>query len=263
MSALAINYTGRIDIEAHEIEATYVVENDQFELSLKWLLTHYGLPESCKLFIEMKGGSQTTETRRFELGMLGDGQGEKTLNLTNVRNPELIKIRFGVVIVDSKGLPMIKADRDRISPVNLNENNRSRSFLKMVKSQDLTVPWRVEFNDDEPMLMISDRQDLFLNLRTKSTLFTPLVLPDVVRQIFEWMAMSDIDYNTDVLKQWVKYFEGLTCPAEFIQVDRSQATEEELNEVVNMSRIVSEEFSKKFKFIDAVASTFDPEGDKG
>jgi len=245
MSTLAMNYTGRIDIEAHEIEATYVVENDQYELSLKWLLGHYGLPENCKLFIEMKGGS-TTETRRFELGMLGDGQGEKTLNLAHIRNPELIKIRFGVVIVDSNGLPMIKADRDRISPLNLNENNRSRSLLKMVKSPDLTVPWRVEFNDEEPVLMISDRQELFHNLRDTSPLFTPLVLPDVVRQIFEWMALSDIDYSADVMKQWVKYFEDLTCPTGFIQVDRSQ---------------VSEEFSKKFKIVDAVASTFDREGE--
>jgi hypothetical protein len=260
MSTLAMNYTGRIDIEAHEIEATYVVENDQYELSLKWLLGHYGLPENCKLFIEMKGGS-TTETRRFELGMLGDGQGEKTLNLAHIRNPELIKIRFGVVIVDSNGLPMIKADRDRISPLNLNENNRSRSLLKMVKSPDLTVPWRVEFNDEEPVLMISDRQELFHNLRDTSPLFTPLVLPDVVRQIFEWMALSDIDYSTDVMKQWVKYFEDLTCPIGFIQVDRSQADEDELIDVVNMSRIVSEEFSKKFKIVDAVASTFDREGE--
>jgi hypothetical protein len=261
MSALAINYTGRIEIEPHEIEATYVVENDQYELTLKWLLSHYGLPESCKLFIEMKGGSQTTETRRFELGMLGDGQGEKKLSLAYVRNPELIKIRFGVVLVDSNGLPMIKADRDKISPLNLNENNRSRSLLKMVKSPDLTVPWRMEFNDDEPVLMISDRQELFHNLRDTSPLFTPLVLPDVVRQIFEWMALSDVDYTSEVMKQWVKYFENLSCPSDFIEIDRSQANEDEIHEVMNMSRIVSEEFSKKFKIIDAVASTFDREGD--
>jgi hypothetical protein len=261
VSALAINYTGRIDIEAHEIEATYVVENDQYVLSLNWLLGHYELPDDCKLFIEMKGGSQTTETRRIELGVLGDGQNGITLPPLQVRNPELIKIRFGVVSVNPNGLPMIKADRDKITPLNLNENNRSRSLLKMVKSPDLTVPWRVEFNDEEPVLMISDRQELFHNLRDTSPLFTPLVLPDVVRQIFEWMALSDIDYSTDVMKQWVKYFEDLTCPAGFIQVDRSQASEDELIDVVNMSRIVSEEFSKKFKIVDAVASTFDREGE--
>jgi hypothetical protein len=131
----------------------------------------------------------------------------------------------------------------------------------MVKSPDLTVPWRMEFNDDEPVLMISDRQELFHNLRDTSPLFTPLVLPDVVRQIFEWMALSDVDYTSEVMKQWVKYFEKLSCPSDFIQVDRSQANEDEINEVMNMSRIVSEEFSKKFKIIDAVASTFDREGE--
>jgi hypothetical protein len=87
------------------------------------------------------------------------------------------------------------------------------------------------------------------------------VLPDVVRQIFEWMALSDVDYTSEVMKQWVKYFENLSCPSDFIQVDRSQANEDEINEVMTMSRIVSEEFSKKFKIIDAVASTFDREGD--
>jgi hypothetical protein len=261
MSVLKLNYTGRIEIEAHEINATYVVENDQYELSLKWLLGHYGLPEDCKLFIEMKGGSQTTETRRFDLGLLGDGQGAEKIKIEQVRNPELIKLRFGVVIVDSNGLPMIKADRDRISPLNLNENNRSRSFIKILSKEDLSVPWRVEFNDDEPVLMISDRQELFSSLREKSPLFKPLVLSEVVRQIFEWMALSELDYNSDVLNQWMMYFEDLSCPRDFIEKNRLELSEEELIEVANMARVVSEEFSKKFRMVDAVASTFESSGD--
>jgi hypothetical protein len=208
----------------------------------------------------MKGGSQTTETRRFELGTLIDGNGEKTLKIAQVRNPELIKLRFGVVEVDTNGLPMIKADRDRIAPHNLNENNQSRSFLKMIKSSELIVPWRVDFIDEEPVLLITDRQELFHSLRDTSPLFQPLVLSDVVRQVFERLAINEADYSNAVIKQWVKFFEDLTCPIGFIQMERLGATEEELDEVKLMSQIVSEEFSKKFKFIDAIASTFEPAG---
>jgi hypothetical protein len=260
MNALKMNYTGRVDILEHEIEATYQVDNDEYSLTLKWLLGHYGLPSNCNLFVEMKGGSQTTETRRFELGTLIDGNGEKTLKIAQVRNPELIKLRFGVVEVDTNGLPMIKADRDRIAPHNLNENNQSRSFLKMIKSSELIVPWRVDFIDEEPVLLITDRQELFHSLRDTSPLFQPLVLSDVVRQVFERLAINEADYSNAVIKQWVKFFEDLTCPIGFIQMERLGATEEELDEVKLMSQIVSEEFSKKFKFIDAIASTFEPAG---
>ena len=260
MNAIKMNYTGRIDIQEHEIEATYEIENDEYSLTLKWLLGHYGLPNNCNLFVEMKGGSQTTETRRFELGSLIDGNGEKTLKVAQIRNPELIKLRFGVVEVSANGLPMIKADRDRIAPHNLNENNQSRSFLKMIKSSELIVPWRVDFIDEEPVLLITDRQDLFHSLRDTSPLFQPLVLSDVVRQVFERLAIDEADYNNIVIKEWVNFFEELTCPNGFIQKTRIDATEEEQEEVKHMSRIVSEEFTKKFKFIDAIASTFEPAG---
>lgn len=261
MTALTINYTGRIDIEPQEIEATYRIDNDKYLLEIKWWLGLYPLGEDCKIFIEMRGEGKTTEARRFELGQLSSKNGSKMITLEQVRNPELVRIRFGVVASDANGIPLIKAHCDNIAPVNLNENNRSRSFLKMVKAPELVVPWRLEFYDGEPVLMISDREELFHRLRDTSPLFTPLVLSEVVRQVFEWIAFEDLDYTSKISNEWVAFFEQLTCPVGFIREERSRDDDEDFRSVELMSRVVSEEFSKKFRLIDAIASTFNGEGE--
>lgn len=256
MVAEKMNYTDRIDLEPSEFSAEYQIRDEQYFLTLKWMLSSRSIKDDCRLFVEMKGGG-TTETRRFDLGTVGSGLGDTTLVLTNIRNPELIRIRFGVVEINADGLPLIRADRDRVSPVNLDENNRARSLLKLVKSPDLAVPWRVEIFEDEPILLVSDRHELFHNLRDTSPLFTPLVLSEVVRQIFEWVALSGVDGEVQSVKRWITYFGTLSCPPEFFEADRSRSDEDDVNEVAGMANVVSEEFAKKFRMIEKIAATFE------
>ena len=256
MTATRMNYTGRIDIDSQEVSATYREDQGQFILTVKWLLGHHGMNEDCELRIELKG-SGTSESRRFDFGLLGNGQGEETLTLAQVRNPELIKVRLVVVETSDNGIPLIRAQIDKISPLNLNDKNHSRSFLKIGKSPDLTVPWRVEFPDDEPILMISDREELCYKLRDTSPIFMPLVLAEVVRQIFEWLVTTDVDYNNDILKEWILLFEQLTCPHGFIQAEHRREDEEEFADVKKVANDVSEEFAKKFNFIERISLTFD------
>jgi len=260
MTANSINYTGRIDIELNEVNATYREDNGQCLITISWLLGHYGLNKTCQLFLSLEG-DQTSESRRFDLGLLGDGQGERILTFAQIRNPELIKLRLKVVETNLEGIPLIKAQGDKITPVNLNADNRSRSFLKMVSSPDLTVPWRVEFENDEPVLKISEREDLFQKLRNKSQIFEPLVLADVVRQVFIWMATSDLSYSDEVLKEWVLFFERFSCPQGFVQTERSHEVDYE--EVVEMANVVSEEFAKKYDFIQSISSIIDAEEQSG
>jgi len=256
MSIYSMNYTGRIDFDVNEVSATYREENGQGTLTVRWLLGHYGLNSNSQLFLTMEG-DETSESRRFDLGVIGAGQGEIVLPPTQFRNPELIKLRLKVVEVNPDGIPMILAQGDKISPVNLDSNNRSRSFLKIVNSPDLTVPWRVEFPDDEPVLMVSDRDELFLKLRNKSPLFEPLVLSDVVRQIFVWIAISDLAYGSEILKEWILFFEQLTCPHGFIQEDRSH--EDDTEAVMRFANDVSEEFAKKHNFTQSISSIIEAE----
>jgi hypothetical protein len=261
MVAARLNYTNHIQIEEHEIEATYQLENGGCVLTLRWLLGHYSFPEDSFLFLEVKGGSQTSESHRVELGQLGQGNGDMTLSPLFVRNPELIKLRFGVVGQEPNGLRLIMADRDRISPTNLNENSQARSFLKMVKISDLVVPWMLDFNDDEPVLLISDRQELFHKLRDTSPIFKPLILSEVVRQVFVWICSSDLDLQGRILRNWLSLFERLSCPKSFFEVERSLENPEDLKEIEEKAIVVSEEFSKKFDLINSIASSFENEGD--
>ena len=261
MVAARLNYTNRIQIEEHEIEANYRIENGGCVLTLRWLLGHYSLPEDSVLFLEVKGGSQTSESHRVELGQLGQGNGDVTLSPLLVRNPELIKLRFGVVGKEPNGLRLIRADRDRISPTNLAENSQARSFLKLVKVSDLVVPWMVDFNDDEPVLLISDRQELFHKLRDTSPIFKPLVLSEVVRQVFVWICSSDLDLQGRIVGQWLSFFEQLSCPKSFFEVERSLDNSEDVEEIERMSKIASEEFAKRFELIDSIASSFQNDGE--
>ena len=256
MSLLRMNYTGRIDIESQEVSATYRVDNGQYVLTIKWLLGHYGMNKDCQLFVGLEGDG-TSESRRFDLGKLGDGQGEGTLTIAQVRNPDLIKIRLKVVELSHNGVPLIKAQCDKISPLNIDGNNRSRSFLKIVKRLDLTVPWLVEFEEDEPTLVISDRDGLYHKLRDTSPIFMPLVLAEVVRQVFVWLATTDVDYNDDILTEWILLFERLTCPHGFIQAEHALEDEDEMADVERVAKDVSEEFAKKFNLIEKVSSTFE------
>ena len=131
------------------------------------------------------------------------------------------------------------------------------SFLKIVKRLDLTVPWRVEFEEDEPTLVISDREGLYHKLRDTSPIFMPLVLAEVVRQVFVWLATTDVDYNDDILTEWILLFERLTCPHGFIQAEHRREDEEEFADVKKVANDVSEEFAKKFNFIERISLTFD------
>ena len=87
----------------------------------------------------------------------------------------------------------------------------------------------------------------------------PLVLPEVVRQIFVWLATTEVDYNNEVLKEWVLLFEQLTCPRGFIQQDHSSSDADDLEEVKRVANFVSEEFAKKFGLIERISSAFESE----
>jgi hypothetical protein len=254
-----INYTGRIDLQQHEVDATYRVENDQINLTISWMLGHYGLSPRCQLSVELDAPGQTMELTRIPIGDLGDGNGSQSFQI-KARNPEFMRLRLIVTEVSPNKIPLLKADGD-FRPVNLSESTRSRSFLKIVKDPELTVPWRVDFIDDEPFLRVTDREDLFSDLRDNSKLFLPSVLPEVVRQVFEWLATSDVDRGNKTVKQWIKYFVGLTCPSNYFDTTRSRGNEEEYSDVINKAKAISEEFAKKYKINRTIRESFEVEGD--
>lgn len=256
-----LNYTDRIDFLPNEVEATYHVVDDKYVLRVKWMLGHYSFPEECTFFAELRGGSSTTEAHRIEFGLLGHGNGDRETELTQVRNPELIKLRFGVVSPEPNLKRRIVGQIDDVVPTTTSESADSRSFLKIVRSTELSVPWRVDFVEDEPILLISDREELFHNLRDSTPLFFPLVLAEVVRQIFEWMAFEEINLESRSAKEWVNFFEGLTCPKGFFDENRSRLDDDQREDVRRTAWAVSEEFAKRHKLIHQISLIFLPEGE--
>jgi hypothetical protein len=260
MKDLVLNFTNRVDLLPVDVSATYSVIENLCTLKLGWQLGHYGFESTAEIVVDIRVKG-STEARRLNIGKIDNGFGEKTFELANMRNPELMELRFKVVHSNFGEMPMLRASLDRITPVDVNPNNRSKSFFKIVKQDELSVPWRLYLEDNEPILYISGRQEMFRQLRDSTPLFSPLVLPELIRQIFDWIAFVEIDGSNKVQTQWVAYFEALGCPNDFLYESRDRGVEEDVENVWQEAQRVSDEFSKKFKIINTISEVLESEID--
>jgi hypothetical protein len=137
MKDLVLNFTNRVDLLPVDVSATYSVIENLCTLKLGWQLGHYGFESTAEIVVDIRVKG-STEARRLNIGKIDNGFGEKTFELANMRNPELMELRFKVVHSNFGEMPMLRASLDRITPVDVNPNNRSKSFFKIVK-QDVVV----------------------------------------------------------------------------------------------------------------------------
>lgn len=256
MAEVQFNYTGRIKLQPQEVVASYRIDSDLQYLALEYDLERYRLRSSCYVVLEVEAVG-TTDIRRFQLGDLGGGVRSTSLSFQKLRNPELIRLRFKVVELTEFGLPMIRAELDGIYPSDESENSSSRSFLKIVKDDDLDVSWQLRFDEDVPVLYLSGKHDLFHQLRGVSKEFNPLILPEVVRQVFEWLTSSDIDFDDELLGQWIDFYEELGCPGGLIQDSRTSLDEEAIDQLMAIGRELSEEFCKRSGLMNSLSSSLE------
>lgn len=243
----SFNYTNKIQLDENEIKAIYrEVKENNYIITLKWDLSAHNIVEDYNLFYELKG-QHTTETRRQAI--------EVTTGLTEygfefLGDPDLIKIRF-IAVASRNSIPMIIAERDQILP--LSEDGRSRSFLKIHKLDNLDVAWEINFDDNIPILNISSHSKIYEN----RNYFLPIILPNVVQQIFEWLVLSDEDLSGDLLRHWVNYFEDICRKPDMIAELRSKDPEDKNKSVHEESLSIREKFAKKHNTLDAVAHILD------
>ncbi|MBM4075185.1 MAG: hypothetical protein FJ267_06035 [Planctomycetes bacterium] len=153
---------------------------------------------------------------------------------------------------------MIRGVLDGIYPLDESDNSKSKSILKIVRDDELGVPWQLRF-EEIPVLYLTGRRDLFVYLKESSREFNPTVLPEIVRQIFEWLALGDHDFDDEILGQWVIFFEALGCEPGFLETSRTR-TDDEVEDVGSRGVRLSEEFARRFEFVESLAGGSDEGG---
>lgn len=259
MAQVEINYTDRVQILPTEVHSSFRLDGSEQVLTLKWTLSHYSFPQTSKVIVEVES-TGTTDVRRLELGAIGGKDRVVSERFPRLRNPELIRLRLKVVDTDrSTGLPMIRGVVDRVYPLDENDNSKSKSILKIVRDEELGIPWQLRF-EEIPVLYITGRRDLFVYLKESSREFNPTVLPEVVSQIFGWLALNDCDFDDEIIRQWVNFFENLGSEPGFLELNRSRADEDEVGDVLSRGARLSEEFVRRFGFLDILAGESDQGG---
>jgi len=256
MAKVEFNYTGRVQILPTEVYASFRLDGDDQVLTLKWTFSHYSFPKTSKVIVEVESPG-TTDVRRLDLGALGDGDRSATERFPRLRNPELIRLRVKVV-ENVDVLPMIRGVLDGIYPLDESDNSKSKSILKIVRDDELGVPWQLRF-EEIPVLYLTGRRDLFVYLKESSREFNPTVLSEIVRQIFEWLALGDHDFDDEILGQWVIFFEALGCEPGFLETSRTR-TDDEVEDVGSRGVRLSEEFARRFEFVESLAGGSDEGG---
>jgi hypothetical protein len=198
------NYTGRkritLDrISIHVTRTDHILES--FDAVIK--LDDVGLPDLAKVYIELY---HRTDLARYDFGTVGNIVRPEDTGLSQLAHHE--DLRFRVMVVDESGeCGLILAMADKLRPSGILER---RSILP-VDFHDLgRQVWKVNYDGDEPVLLLNNRIPSIHNLARMDPRFHLYVYPAVIRDIFTHMFLVDglNDFDEPPLewhKNWLNF----------------------------------------------------------
>jgi hypothetical protein len=255
-----LNFTGRIDLSNNEVSANFVNSDNSQKILLAWNFSKFNFSKSCELVVDLRS-TGTTETSRITIGRLEENVNEYEIDISQMRNPDLVRVRLKVCEKDYNGLSRIKAQIDNLIPKPLEADDNARSFLKLAKDDDLEVPWELRFDSGEPCLFITGKKDLYHQLRNRSPWFLPLIMHDVVRQIFLWLADQSDYENYDIAEQWKQFFFDMGCPVDFFNSVDEIDSDERSEEVDSQLRLILQSFVKQHNILNELSNLVSFEGE--
>lgn len=248
-----LNYTGRIDLPVECVKAEIQVDEARFTLRLSWDFEEFHFDPKCSVMLDLRAAG-TTDTRRYTLGHLGSGRGEKVLDISSMRNPLTSRLRIKVVS-GSKEFRVLEAQLDNFRPMVPLQQEDSKSILKIYKDPGLDVPWRVKIDSGEPILVISGKDEIYSLLNNEDSIFMPAVMAEVVRQIFVWRAKDREEENAELSSAWRAFFIELGCDESFFEdSDEPFSDIEREQSIADESESIAVTFSIRHKLIRDIRS---------
>lgn len=249
MATLSLNSTGRSRITLDMFEATLLNQDHDPKIDLEWDLSDLAIEASAKLYLDV---SNDRLEKRFNLAEVDPNEGSTQLDLGSAFVGRLIRIRLVAVVVDTQGIPIIRAESVPVSFTTAGESS-SKSLLVVQPDDELTVPWRLNFDGGDVVMMVSNKNDLWaLHLRN-APVFKPLVVGPVVFQIAVRLLSGSDDVGAG-LDQWEKLLQkhGL---------DIESAEEASLDEILEMAEQVAVNFQANSRSLDRLVKALE-EGSK-
>jgi len=209
-----VNFTNRIDLDPTTIKSKLIANSaiaGEYEIAIEADLSDIALIGEFTIVLTHKA---LGETNRFEL----PGQKELKINITHplhgMRNPLEVVSQLEIIQQDSKNIPVIRASVRNINPEIPGEQTAKKSALKSKRDPDLNVPWRLDYSEGYPILHITDKHGLYDQLLLTPQ-FDPLILPEVARQVFNWVIFDPNLKDNFYVDAWKLIFEQLGCERSF------------------------------------------------
>lgn len=179
------NYTERKRITLDRVSINvnrtdHMIES--FDAVIK--LDDMGLPDVAKVYIE---AYHRTNLVRYDFGTVGNTVRLDDTSLSNLAHYEDLKFRV-IVVDESAERGLILAMVDKIRPSGIIQK---RSILPVEFCDLGRQVWKVNYDGDEPVLLLNERVPNIHNLARTDPRFHLYVYPAVIRDIFTHMFLVD------------------------------------------------------------------------
>ncbi len=214
MSVRHFNYTHRKRLLHSDTSIALSRREDEVSFDVQLRLASYDFPGDARLVVE---AYRQTSLKRFGFGTVSNPRPMGSTLLDGF--PDVESLLFRVKVIDLPSGKLL-AEADRIKPADPDGGERP-SFLR-VRSDHLSgEAWKLEFEDDYPILVIEKSYGPYQSLLA-SPHFRWLVLPQLLRSLLERALREDLDdvveesatsWQSAVLRQ-ARLLTGTTPPDE-------------------------------------------------
>lgn len=209
-----VNFTDRIELSAEVVSSTLLITDSvytEYDVSITADLRSLNILGPFKVILIHKALGQT---KRYESDLTSDLNVNIRHSLAGMRNPLEVVSQLEIVQKDLNKIPVIRAMIRNIVPEIPGKQSSSKSALKTKRDPDLNVPWRLAFSEGYPILHVTDKNGLYDQLFLTPQ-FDPLILPEIVRQIFIWLVFDPSEKDAFHVDAWKAIFEQLGCDRTF------------------------------------------------
>ena len=244
-----INFIEVQKLESTSVQARIEWKQRTSELEMSWDLSNLGFDPSNYIVLEI-WSVRSIRYKRCNLGAFGIGVGNFKAKLEFSEELDAIRCRFKIVKKFASGRPCLVASLDGIKPLIADDNLVETSSLLAIQTDDeLKHPWELRFENSEPTLYLHPQLSQPLRNRAQAPWFHPIILSEILGQIFDWLASpSERDENLTT-KQWEEFMIDLGCPPDFWLSVAAQGSVEPNADLREIRALVLKRFAAKHDFV--------------